>query len=133
MTHLVLSNNMMRTCSEAQVIHILVHMQGDIEKERGLPLSPQCDREKVEIARSQLAFLERVVRPCYATLQLLAPNSAGTALHIIEEACGYWENLLCQPGQKEKLPGILQATKDPTKADFHKSSSDLKLFELEDV
>lgn len=83
-------------------------VQGDIEKERGLTVSPQCDRDKVEIARSQLAFLERVVRPCYVTLQMLAPNAAGEALGVIEAARAHWENLLCLPGQKEVLPRVLQ-------------------------
>ena len=95
-------------------------------------MSPQCDREKVEIARSQLAFLDRVVRPCYTTLQMLAPNSAGTALNIIEAARAHWETLLCPPGQKEKLPRVLQSTKDPASY-VRKSSSDLKLFDLEDL
>ncbi len=107
-------------------------MQGDIEKQKGMPVSPQCDREKVEIARSQLAFLERVVKPCYLTLQMLAPNAAGIALHIVEGARAHWESLICPSGQKERLPEILQATKDPSNA-FHKSSSELKLFELEDI
>ena len=98
-----------------------------------MPVSPQCDRDKVEIARSQLAFLERVVKPCYLTLQTLAPNAAGVALHIMEEARAHWESLLCPAGQKEKLPEILQGTKDLSNAGFRKSSSELKLFELEDL
>lgn len=111
---------------------LIRYLQGDIEKRKGMAVSPQCDRDKVEIARSQLAFLERVVKPCYLTLQMLAPNAAGVALHICEGAKVHWESLLCPAGQKEQLPGILQGTKDPSNA-FRKSSSELKLFELEDI
>lgn len=122
-----------RIAISKRIYLVVIQLQGDLEKERGLKVSPQCDREKVEIARSQLAFLERVVRPCYMTLQMLAPNAAGQALAIIEAARQHWETLLCPFGGKEVLPKALQHTKDPAYANFHKSSSELKLFELEDV
>lgn len=68
-------------------------MQGDLEREKGMPVSPQCDREQVEIANSQIAFLERVVRPCYNALRLLAPTTAGMAIGIVDQASERWSRL----------------------------------------
>ena len=82
----------------AKVQHMLgvtcgVGPLGDLEREKWMLVSPLCDREKVEIGKSQLIFLERVVRPCYNALRGLAPNSAALALQYVDEACHHWEVL----------------------------------------
>ena len=59
-----------------------------------MKISPQCDREQVNCARSQLLFLERVVKPCFGILKALAPNSASTALQHAENARKHWEELI---------------------------------------
>ena len=66
-------------------------MQGDQERQRGLPVSPLCDRDRVEVPQSQLIFLERVVRPCYKALQTLAPIASAKALAFVEDARRHWE------------------------------------------
>jgi 3'5'-cyclic nucleotide phosphodiesterase len=38
-------------------------MQGDMEKNEGLPVSPMCDRATVSVPMSQINFIEFVVAP----------------------------------------------------------------------
>lgn len=65
--------------------------QGDTERKRGMPVSALCDREKVEVPKSQLAFLTYVVKPTFEALKGLAPVTAGYALDNIETAVRHWE------------------------------------------
>ena len=100
----------------------------------GLPVSPLCDRERVEVAKSQLVFLERVVRPCYNALKLLAPNTAGLALQLVDEACQNWERLYAPPSQikqKEELPCATQAKQSPREPSF--PTLQPAIFPLEEV
>lgn len=66
-------------------------VQGDAEKKRGIPVSPLCDRDKVEVPKSQLAFLTYVVKPTFESLKGLAPVTAGKALDNIDIAVRHWE------------------------------------------
>lgn len=68
-----------------------VAVQGDSERKRGMPVSALCDREKVEVPKSQLAFLNYVVKPTFEALKGLAPVTAGYALDNIETAVRHWE------------------------------------------
>lgn len=70
---------------------VVAGMQGDAEKKRGMPVSPLCDRDKVEVPKSQLAFLTYVVKPTFEALKGLAPVTAGNALDNIDIAVRHWE------------------------------------------
>lgn len=109
-----------------------LRVQGDIERERGMPISPQCDREKVETAKSQLVFLEHVVRPCYGVLELLAPNTASLALQLMDEASLHWERLQTQKHAHppEHMQCAAQA-KQPAESHFPLHSPGV--FPLDDV
>ncbi|KAK9908731.1 hypothetical protein WJX75_002027 [Coccomyxa subellipsoidea] len=65
--------------------------QGDRERREGLPVSPLCDRERVDVPKSQLTFLEYVVRPCFEAVRSLAPETAAIALRNVEAGCRHWE------------------------------------------
>lgn len=100
----------------------------------GMPVSPLCDRDKVEVAKSQLVFLERVVRPCYNALKLLAPNTAGLALQLVDEACQNWERPYAPPSQikqKEELPCATQAKHSPREQSY--PALQPAMFPLEEV
>ncbi|KAK9820126.1 hypothetical protein WJX72_006367 [[Myrmecia] bisecta] len=73
--------------------------QGDKERERGLPVSPLCDREKVQVPKSQMTFLDYVVKPSYEALKWLAPHTAERALHNIERAKQHWASVTRASGQ----------------------------------
>ena len=57
-----------------------------------MPVSALCDREKVEVPKSQLAFLTYVVKPTFESLKGLAPITAALALDNIDIAVRYWES-----------------------------------------
>ena len=71
-------------------------MQGDQERKRGLPVSPLCDRERVQIPKSQLTFLDYVVKPSFEALRGLCPHVAAAAMKNMEEARQHWE-AACEP------------------------------------
>jgi hypothetical protein len=75
-------------------------MQGDKEREEGLSVSPLCDRQKVDVPKSQLTFLEYVVRPTFEALRDFAPFTAAVALGNIETTKQHWERVQ-QNAQKE--------------------------------
>ena len=56
-----------------------------------MPVSALCDWEKVEVPKSQLAFLTYVVKPTFESLKGLAPVTAGYALDNIDIAVQHWE------------------------------------------
>jgi 3'5'-cyclic nucleotide phosphodiesterase len=45
-------------------------LQGDLEKERGMPISMYCDRQKTDIPKSQAGFIKNIVLPIYESLNL---------------------------------------------------------------
>jgi hypothetical protein len=78
-------------------------LQGDKERDLGLPFSPLCDRNNTLVAESQIGFIEFIVEPsmgvCADMLEcILGPlhsntkNSTSTAGHepINEENTGTW-------------------------------------------
>ncbi len=75
-------------------------MQGDRERAEGLAVSPLCDRQKVDVPKSQLTFLEYVVRPTFEALRDFAPATSAAALRNIEAAKQHWEHMQ-QRAQKQ--------------------------------
>jgi len=47
--------------------------QGDAEKQLGLPVSTNCDRDTVNVARTQTGFVNFLVSPLFHTLHSYAP------------------------------------------------------------
>eukprot|EP00455_Lapot_gusevi_P044103 TRINITY_DN5460_c0_g2_i4.p1 TRINITY_DN5460_c0_g2~~TRINITY_DN5460_c0_g2_i4.p1 ORF type:complete len:146 (+),score=41.71 TRINITY_DN5460_c0_g2_i4:157-594(+) len=55
-------------------------LQGDMEKERGLPVGPLNDREKVKVATSQLGFYQFCGEPLFTGLAKFLPELNDDAL-----------------------------------------------------
>ena len=66
--------------------------QGDREAAEGLAVSPLCDRQHVDVPKSQITFLDYVVSPCFEALRGLAPATAEAALANIGVARHHWED-----------------------------------------
>ena len=49
-------------------------LQGDLEKEKNLPISPLCNRETTSIPSSQLGFMNFVVLPSFKTFHIIFPQ-----------------------------------------------------------
>ena len=48
--------------------------QGDIEKEKGLPISFLCDRETTQIPQSQPGFVNFILAPLFSTVSEVMPE-----------------------------------------------------------
>lgn len=74
--------------------------QGDKERERGLPISPNCDRNATKKPESQIGFINFVVKPAYEVLASIFPAAGETVLPVIESNLMYWE------GQKGRVETV---------------------------
>lgn len=74
--------------------------QGDMERQRGLPISPVCDRNETNKPESQIGFINYVVKPTYEVLAGIIPAVGENILPVIENNLMYWEN---QKGGEEPV------------------------------
>lgn len=63
--------------------------QGDLEKEKGLTVSLMCDREKTDIFKSQLGFINFIVEPTFKLMLDLNPNIKSFYSNILENLDNY--------------------------------------------
>jgi hypothetical protein len=49
-------------------------MQGDLEKDEGLPVSFLCDRKTTNVTKSQPGFLSFIVQPLFTALVEFSPT-----------------------------------------------------------
>ena len=59
--------------------------QGDKEREKGLNISPNCDRHKVSVNESQIGFIDYIVRPVWETWSDLVHPDVQEMLDVLEE------------------------------------------------
>merc|ERR1712176_609357 len=71
-------------------------LQGDREKELGLPVSPLCDRSTTNRADSQMGFIDFIIRPSFVALQNHLPSTTEGRKHkflqYIEANYEYWRD-----------------------------------------
>eukprot|EP00300_Choanocystis_sp_HF-7_P009914 c16695_g1_i3.p1 GENE.c16695_g1_i3~~c16695_g1_i3.p1 ORF type:complete len:200 (+),score=39.78 c16695_g1_i3:71-670(+) len=65
--------------------------QGDKETSLHLPISPLCDRQRTELANSQLGFLQHVVMPFLTTFTLVLPELNASVMPVARKNLTYWE------------------------------------------
>jgi len=79
--------------------------QGDFEREKGLPVSPLCDRRNVVVSTSQLGFLKVLVLPLYEAWQEFveqnedeeSSSAMKLTLENIYENIDFWEQESISP------------------------------------
>jgi class 3 adenylate cyclase len=69
------------------------HMQGDLEKSRGLPVSKFMDREKSDVAGSQIGFITFVTEPLYTRLVRYAPSLRKIAYEHVQNNLATWKKI----------------------------------------
>ncbi|CAD8117077.1 unnamed protein product [Paramecium sonneborni] len=75
-------------------------LQGDKEKELGLPITMLCDRKTTNVAKSQIGFIDFMVLPYYNTLSQILPQLSEFIVQITEnkkawaEKIEYYQTLL---------------------------------------
>ena len=65
------------------------YIQGDMEREAGLPVSPLMDREKPNVAKSQVGFIDFFIRPLFETWVKVVPESQECLDHVIRNRMHY--------------------------------------------
>ncbi len=65
--------------------------QGDKEKDLGLPVSPNCDRQTTKKAACQIGFIAYVVSPAYEVLARILDSVEDRILPIIHSNTEYWK------------------------------------------
>jgi len=66
-------------------------MQGDEERDLGLPISPLCDREVKRFAGPQVGFINFIVKPTFDVLALLMTGVEDIILKELMENLEVWE------------------------------------------
>eukprot|EP00927_Polykrikos_kofoidii_P000739 TRINITY_DN10273_c0_g1_i2.p1 TRINITY_DN10273_c0_g1~~TRINITY_DN10273_c0_g1_i2.p1 ORF type:complete len:572 (+),score=72.51 TRINITY_DN10273_c0_g1_i2:64-1716(+) len=65
--------------------------QGDEEKRLGVPVSPLCDRDTVQLGSSQVGFIRFIVQPSFELLTDLVPAIKDCCMNELEKSTVYWE------------------------------------------
>ncbi|CAD8196915.1 unnamed protein product [Paramecium pentaurelia] len=68
-------------------------LQGDKEKELGLPVTMLCDRRTTNVAKSQLGFIDFMVLPYYNTLSQILPQLSEFIEQITENKKAWAEQI----------------------------------------
>jgi len=84
-------------------------MQGDQEKQLGIPIQALNDRDKVKIAHAQIGFIEYVIAPLVAAEVKIFPRWS-TVSELLEDNLKHWENMCMQESnlkdaEREKVKG----------------------------
>lgn len=66
--------------------------QGDEERRLGLPVSPMCDRDTVNVPGSQIGFIDFIIQPTLQALSLLSPRVEEVCLKGALLSKQTWEN-----------------------------------------
>lgn len=77
--------------------------QGDMERDAGLNISPNCDRHTTDRLQFTLNFIDFVVAPLFVSLTQLLPNCV-VACSLLRENRQHWGALLLQSIEESNLP-----------------------------
>lgn len=75
------------------------HLQGDKEKELGVPVSAFMDREKSTIAQCQMGFIGVIVKPLYSEWRKLLGDDMQPCMDALAQNLSAWEtqgNTICE-------------------------------------
>ena len=67
-------------------------MQGDREKKEGLPISPLCDRHGTNIPKSQIGFMDFIVKPMFTAFCKFMPIFEEMCMPSLQKNRKYWSD-----------------------------------------
>ncbi|XP_056592709.1 cAMP-specific 3',5'-cyclic phosphodiesterase 4D-like isoform X1 [Triplophysa dalaica] len=70
--------------------------QGDRERERGMEISPMCDKHNASVEKSQVGFIDYIVHPLWETWADLVHPDAQDILDTLEENREWYQSTLPQ-------------------------------------
>ncbi|KAL3867914.1 hypothetical protein ACJMK2_040758 [Sinanodonta woodiana] len=68
--------------------------QGDMEREKGLDISPMCDRHTATIEKSQVGFIDYIVHPLWETWADLVYPDAQEILDTLEDNRDWYQSMI---------------------------------------
>lgn len=77
--------------------------QGDLEREKGMAISPLCDRTTVSLPDSQTGFIKFVVFPLFEVLAIMIPHARVKCIPFMNSSVEYWESQITE-GRIEMKP-----------------------------
>ena len=73
--------------------------QGDREKKEGLPISPLCDRKSTNIPKSQVGFMDFIVKPMFTAFCKFMPVFEEVCMPSLQKNRKYWSDKI--PAEEE--------------------------------
>nr|XP_033810475.1 cAMP-specific 3',5'-cyclic phosphodiesterase 4C isoform X2 [Geotrypetes seraphini] len=70
--------------------------QGDREREKGIEISPMCDRQNASVEKSQVGFIDYIVHPLWETWADLVHPDAQEILDALEDNREWYQSMLPQ-------------------------------------
>ncbi|XP_058250648.1 cAMP-specific 3',5'-cyclic phosphodiesterase 4B isoform X2 [Hemibagrus wyckioides] len=70
--------------------------QGDRERERGMEISPMCDKHTASVEKSQVGFIDYIVHPLWETWADLVHPDAQDILDTLEENRNWYHSMIPQ-------------------------------------
>uniref|UniRef100_A0A667Z911 Phosphodiesterase n=1 Tax=Myripristis murdjan TaxID=586833 RepID=A0A667Z911_9TELE len=98
--------------------------QGDRERDKGMEISPMCDKHNASIEKNQVGFIDYIVHPLWETWADLVHPDAQDILDTLEDNREWYQSM---------IPHSPTASPNPEgqdEADFHGGASALFQFEL---
>ncbi|XP_043909766.1 cAMP-specific 3',5'-cyclic phosphodiesterase 4D-like isoform X2 [Protopterus annectens] len=70
--------------------------EGDREREKGMEISPMCDKHNASIEKSQVGFIDYIVHPLWETWADLVHPDAQEILDTLEDNREWYQNMIAQ-------------------------------------
>ncbi|KAM9385087.1 3',5'-cyclic-AMP phosphodiesterase 4B isoform 2-T2 [Pholidichthys leucotaenia] len=70
--------------------------QGDRERERGMEISPMCDKHTASVEKSQVGFIDYIVHPLWETWADLVQPDAQDILDTLEDNRNWYQSMIPQ-------------------------------------
>uniref|UniRef100_A0A3B5LKQ3 Phosphodiesterase n=1 Tax=Xiphophorus couchianus TaxID=32473 RepID=A0A3B5LKQ3_9TELE len=70
--------------------------QGDRERERGMEISPMCDKHTASVEKSQVGFIDYIVHPLWETWADLVHPDAQDILDTLEDNRNWYQSMIPQ-------------------------------------
>ena len=111
-------------CREwTDLLYVEFFSQGDLERQHSFPISQLCDRNTTNVAKSQIGFIDFIIKPSYSVLLGICPNlefimerietNKSSWISLFEEyeqKMQQGNNYMIQEIEDRKLPGSSNVT-----------------------
>ncbi|XP_019327736.1 PREDICTED: cAMP-specific 3',5'-cyclic phosphodiesterase 4D [Aptenodytes forsteri] len=87
--------------------------QGDWEREKGMEISPMCDKHTASVEKSQVGFIDFIAHPLWETWADLVHPDAQEILDTLEDNREWYQSMIPRsPSPPPEGPGVSPATAD---------------------